>query len=47
MIARLEVQLGEEFGAKEFVQHLLNDRYEKLVFDGALIESPIVHAEMP
>ena len=45
MIARTEVQFGEEFGPVQLVQELFNDGDRKLVLDGCRIESPIIDAE--
>jgi hypothetical protein len=47
MITRAKIELGEEFGAVELVQQLVDDRNWKSVLDGDGVEGAIVDAEPP
>jgi hypothetical protein len=47
VITQTEVELGEEDDAAEFVEQLFDDRYQKLVLDGALVQGPVVDIEPP
>jgi hypothetical protein len=47
VVARAEVQLGEEACAVEFVEQLIDDRDRELVLYCAAIESSVVDAEAP
>lgn len=45
VVARAQIQLGEETGAVELVEELLDHRNWELILDGALVEGAVVHAE--
>jgi hypothetical protein len=47
MITRAKIELGEEFGAVELVQQLVDDRNWKSVLDGDGVEGAIVDVEPP
>jgi hypothetical protein len=47
MVAGSEVQFGEETGAIQLIQQLIDDRYRKLVLDGDKVESMVVDTKMP
>jgi NAD(P)H-hydrate repair Nnr-like enzyme with NAD(P)H-hydrate dehydratase domain len=47
MVAGPEIELGEEPGAMEFIQELVDDRDGECVLDGDGIQRAVVDAESP
>jgi hypothetical protein len=47
MIARAQIELGEELGAVQLVQQLVHHRDRVGVLDGDGVEGPVVDAEAP
>ena len=45
MISIGEIQLGESLCPAEPIQQLTNQRQRILVFDGYIVEAPIIHAK--
>ena len=45
MVARTEIQLGEKFGAFEFIQELLYHWNGEFVLDYAIVEGAIIHTK--
>ena len=47
MVPRPEVELGEEAGAMELVEQLIDDGYQKSVLDGECVEGAVIDTEAP
>jgi hypothetical protein len=47
MVAGLEIKLGEEPGAMEFIEELIDDRDGESVLDGDGVQCAVVNAESP
>jgi hypothetical protein len=47
MIPRAKIDLGEELGAVELVQQLIDNRNWKSILDGDGVEGAIVDTELP
>jgi hypothetical protein len=47
LVARLQVKLGEELHALEFIEQFLHDGYLKFILHRLLVQRPVVDAEPP
>jgi hypothetical protein len=47
VVARMKIKFSKELGATQFIQEVINDRNEKIVFNGEFVEGTKVRTHVP